>query len=81
MESLQLNKVEQQMVDDLRWASQAAEVRQHGGKLVAIHKKRVVGVGTDRDTLVAQAAKKAECAWHEIAVYVVPAADLSEIPH
>jgi Family of unknown function (DUF5678) len=80
MESLQLNELEQQMADDLHWASRAAEVRQHAGKLVAIHKKRVVGVGSDRDALVAQAAEKAKCGWHEIVVFVVPGTGLSETP-
>jgi hypothetical protein len=80
MEFLQLNQLEQQMMDDLRWAARAAEVRQHAGKMVAVHKKRVVGVGTDRDALVAEAADKAKCDSHEIVVYIVAEADLSEIP-
>ena len=57
MELLQLNDIEQRMADDLRWALRAPEVRQHPGKFVAIHQKRVVGVGSDRTALVAQAAE------------------------
>ena len=57
MELLQLNEIEQQLADDLCWALRAPEVRQHPGKFVAIHKRRVVGVGSDRTALVAQAAE------------------------
>ena len=80
MESLRLNDLERQMADDLRWAAQAAEVRRYAGMLVAVHKKRVVGLGSDRDALIAQAAEQENCAWHEIVVFVTPSAALSEIP-
>ncbi len=81
MGTLQLNELEQQMADDLRWASRSPEVRQHAGKLVAVYKKQILSVGTDRNVLVAQAAEKADCGWQQIVVYVVPGAALSEIPH
>ena len=80
MELLQLNETEQQLADDLRWALHAPEVRQHRGKLVAIHKRRVFGVGTDRTALVAQAAEAAQCRREELVVLVVPAGDLTETP-
>jgi hypothetical protein len=32
----------------LKWALQAPEVRQNAGKLVAVHRCRLVAVGTDR---------------------------------
>jgi len=68
------------MSDDLHWALRAPEVRQHGGMLVAVHEKRVVGVGTDRHALVTQAAERAHCAWQDLVVVVVPAPDLAELP-
>ena len=80
MDSLQLNEIEQQMSDDLRWALRAPEVRRYPGKLVAIHKKRIVGIGAERDALVAQAAETAQCCWQEVVVLVVPGADLAELP-
>ncbi len=45
MERYKLNDMEQQMSGDMQWALTALEVQQHHGKLVAVHKKRVVGVG------------------------------------
>ncbi len=80
MEPLRLNQVEQQLADDLQWALRSPEVRQYAGQLVAVHKKRVVGVGTNRDALVTQAAEKAQCPGHDLVVMVVPPADLTEIP-
>ncbi|HUY31639.1 MAG TPA: hypothetical protein VMV69_02590 [Pirellulales bacterium] len=81
IESLKLNDLERQMSDDLRWASRAPEVREHAGKLVAVYNKRVVGVGTDRDTLTAQAAQQAQCSSQDLVVLAVPVADLTEIPN
>lgn len=80
MEHLQLNDIDRQASDDLRWGLRAPEVRQHAGKLVAVHKKRVVGVGTNRDALVAEASEKTKCPWQDLVIIVVPAADLSELP-
>jgi hypothetical protein len=80
LETVHLNDNEQQAADDLRWALGAPEVRQHAGKLVAVHKRCVVGIGTDRDELVAAASAKARCPWQDVVVVVVPAADLSELP-
>jgi len=80
LETIQLNHNEQQATDDLRWALRAPEVRQHAGKLVAVHKRCVVGIGTDRDELVVEASAKARCPWQDVVVVVVPTADLSELP-
>lgn len=80
MELYRLNETEQRMSDDLDWALTAPEVQQHHGKFVAVYKKRVVGVGTDRMALVQQAAQEEQCHWGEIAVVVVPSLDIWEVP-
>jgi hypothetical protein len=80
MEGLQLSDIERQMAEDLHWGLGAPEIRQHAGKLVAVHRKRLVGVGTDRQKLVAEAAERAQCPWEDVVVLVVPPADLSELP-
>ena len=80
MDTLQLNEIEQQQRDDLRWATQAPDVQQYAGQFVAVYKKRVVGVGANRELLVAQAAEKAQCPWQDVVVVVVPSADFSEVP-
>ncbi len=71
MEVLKLNEIEQRMSDDVVWALSAPDVQQHQGKLVAVYKKRVVGVGLDRMALVRQAAQQEQCHWGDIAVVVV----------
>jgi hypothetical protein len=81
MERLKLNEMEQRMSDDLQWALAAPEVQQHPGKLVAVYKKRMVGVGTDRRALVQQAAEQEPCHWGDIAVVVVPSREVWEVPH
>jgi hypothetical protein len=78
MEFVQLNETEKQLSDDLRWALRSSEVRQHAGKLVAVHKKRVVGIGVNRDALVTQAAEAAQCRAQDVVVVVVPTANLAE---
>ncbi len=80
MEPLQLNEIERQSAGDLKWALRAPEVRQNAGKLVAVHKRRLVAVGMDRDALLAEASEKAQCPLQDIVVVVVPAADLTELP-
>jgi hypothetical protein len=72
MEPYRLNEIEQQVSEDLQWGLSAAEVQEHHGKFVAVYKKRIVGVGTDRMALVQQAAKQEQCHWGDIAVVVVP---------
>ena len=81
MDHSNLNEIEQQMSDDLQWALTAPEVQQHHGKLVAVYKKRVVGVGTVRMALVQQAAEREQCHWGDIAVVAVPGREAWEIPH
>jgi hypothetical protein len=81
MNEYTLNAVERQMVDDLDWAETAPEVQRHSGMLVVVHRKRVVAVGSDRDTIVAKAAAEERCAREDLVVVAVPRDDLSEIPH
>ena len=76
MELYKLNEKEQQMADDVHWAMSAPEVQQHHGKLVAIYKKRVVGVGTDRMAMVQQVARQEQCHWGDIAIVAVPSLDV-----
>jgi hypothetical protein len=71
---------ESQQAEDLRWAATAPEVQQHAGKVVVIHKKRVVAAGTDRRSLLAEAAAMEQCPWWELAVEVVPPGEHWEIP-
>ena len=73
--------VEQQMFEDLRWAEKAPEARQHIGKLVVVHRKRVIGVGIDRRQLLSQAATQEKFAEEDLVVVTVPRPDLQEIPH
>jgi hypothetical protein len=80
MQFLQLSDIEKQLSDDLQWALRAPEVRQHAGKFVAIYQKCIVGVGTNRDALVAEAAEKAHCPQQHVVVMTVPSEDLSELP-
>jgi hypothetical protein len=72
LELHQLSELEQQMSDDLHWAWAAPEVQQHAGRYVAIHKKRVVGVGLDARALAEQAAEKEGCHWGHIVITAVP---------
>jgi hypothetical protein len=68
-------------IEDFYWARQAPEVQQHQGKLVVVHKKRVVAVGTNRQNLVTEAAARENCAPEDLVVLVVPRVSLDEIPH
>lgn len=78
MELYKLNETEQQMSDDLQWALTAGEVQQHHGKLVAVYKRRVVGVGTDRMALAQQVAQEERCHWGDIAIVAVPSQDVCQ---
>jgi hypothetical protein len=80
MELYRLNETEQQISDDLQWALTAPEVQQHHGKLVAVYKRRVVGVGTDRMTLAQRAAQEEQCHWGDIAIVTVPSQDVWQVP-
>ncbi len=80
MDLYKLNETEQQMSDDLQWALTAPEVQQHRGKLVAVYKRRVVGVGMDRMALAQQAAGEQQCHWGDIAVVAVPSQDVWQVP-
>jgi hypothetical protein len=76
-----LTAIEQQQIEDLKWAGSAAEVQQHLGKYVVVHKKRVVAVGTDCTALLQEAAAREQCPEWELVVEVVPAIDAWEVPH
>jgi hypothetical protein len=75
-----MTAIERQQQDDLSWAATATEVQQHYGKLVVIHKQRVIAVGTDRKTLLEQASALEQCPWWELVVEVVPPLGLWEPP-
>jgi hypothetical protein len=81
MELYRLNELEQQISDDVDWGEASPEVQQHAGKLVAIRKKRILGVGTDWQVLRRQAAEQEGCDEHEVVILIVHPDDLSEIPH
>jgi hypothetical protein len=81
MELERMNEIEQQTSDDVQWALSAPEVQQHHGKLVAVHKKRVVGVGAEHMALVQRVAEQERCHGGDIAVVVVPSQKVWEIPH
>jgi hypothetical protein len=72
---------ERNQLEDLDWAATAPEVQQHYGKIVVIHKKRVVAVGTDQRSLLEQAAAQEQCPWWELAVEIVSPEEPWEIPH
>jgi hypothetical protein len=76
-----LSEREQKGVKDFYWAREAPEVQRHQGKLVVVHDKRVVAVGTDRQALVTQAAARENCEPEDLVVLVVPRVSLAEIPH
>lgn len=76
-----LTASERQQAEDLLWAATAPEVQQHVGKVVVIHNNRVVAVGTDRCSLLEQAAAQEQCPWWELAVEIVPPEEPWEIPH
>jgi len=78
-----MTDLEQRMLDDLRWGSEAAEVQNnpdHYGKLAAVHNKRLLGVGTERRALAEQAAKEVGVHWQEIVVVIVHRPGPWEIP-
>jgi len=81
MQQYRLNDIEQRMSDDVQWALTAPEVQQHYGKFVAVHKKHVLAVGTDRMKVAQQAAQAERCHWGDIAVVVVPSQEICEAPH
>lgn len=81
MRQRKASPAEHQMFEDLRWAEQAPEVRQHLGKLVVVHRKRVIAVGTDQPSLVRQAAAQESCPEEDLVVIAVSRPDLQETPH
>jgi hypothetical protein len=76
-----LSALEQRISDDVDWAQRSPEVREQHGKLVAIHNKKIIAVGTDRAALLQHAARATGFPAYEFAVVVVPSTGLWEIPH
>jgi len=77
-------ELDQQIADDFSWAQTAAEVQQnpeHFGKLVAVHQRRVLAVGRDRQLLAEQAARAAAVPCDQLVILLVPRPGLWEIPH
>ena len=75
------NVAERHAFEDLQWAETALEVRQHTGKLVVVHRKRVIAVGSNQDRLLHDAALKEKCSEGNLVIIAVPPADLEEILH
>ena len=72
--------IEEQQRDDAQWAAMSSEVQRNIGKFVAVHRRRVVAVGTDRRAVVEQAVAHERCPWWELVVELVPRPDLWETP-
>jgi hypothetical protein len=67
-------------IEDFYWALDAPVVQQHQGKLVVVHNKRIVAVGTNRQELVREASAQEGCEPEDLVVMVVPRVTLDEIP-
>lgn len=76
MEEYVLNETERRVSADLDWADSAPEVQEHQGKLVIIRNRRVIAVGTDQDALLAEATAREQCSEEELAIALVPRAEL-----
>jgi hypothetical protein len=65
---------EQRKNDDFEWALHDLELRQkYGGKIVAVHRKRVLGVGKTYQAAWAAAQRRRNCpAKKDVAMVVVP---------
>jgi len=83
MEICKATDLEQRMADDFEWAATAPEVQQnpqHFGKLVAIHNRRVLAAGRDRQALLEKAARETATPAQHIVVVLVPRPGVWEIP-
>lgn len=84
MQVRKMTELEQRLTEDFIWAENAPEVQQnpeHFGKLVAVHDKRVLAVGKDRQALVQQAATAVGVPVEQCVVVLVPRPGLWETPH
>jgi hypothetical protein len=84
MQQPKLTDSELSMTEDFDWARHAPEVQQnpeHFGKLVVVHHKRILAVGRQRQTLLAQAADSAKVPPEQLVVVLVPRPGLWETPH
>ncbi len=70
--SVPLSPLEKRMLEDLRWAARSPEMQQHSGKLAVIRNKRLLAVGFDQSSLLAQASAQEQCPEWELVVYLVP---------
>ncbi len=78
-----MNGGEMNMAKDFEWARHAPEVQQnpeHYGKLVVIQGKRILAVGRQCQSLVAQAANSAQVPAEQLVVVLVPRPGLWETP-
>jgi hypothetical protein len=79
MQVRNMTQLEQQLYDDLIWAGSAPDVQQnpdHYGKFVVVHKKCVLGFGSDRQALVQELAERQQLPWQELVVVVVARPDV-----
>jgi hypothetical protein len=59
---LQLDEAEQQLRQDYEWVLHDTAIqRQQAGKVVAVHKKRIWGVGESHSAALAEALKRPDC--------------------
>jgi hypothetical protein len=75
--------IQPKLAEDFEWARHAPEVQQnpqHFGKLVAVHAKRVWGVGREWVALQAQAAALAQVPAEQLVIVLVPRPGLWETP-
>jgi len=79
-----MTELDHRMTADHDWAEHAPEVQQnpyHYGKFVVVYNQRILAAGTDRQSLVEQAAEQVGVPWQHLVVTIVPSPDLLEIPH
>jgi hypothetical protein len=86
MQLRKMTELEQRMTDDFDWAMHAAEVQQnpeHYGKFVVVYNEQILGVGSDGQALVEQAAQQAGVPRQRLVVLIVhrPESFLLEVPH
>lgn len=84
--SRRMTEVEQRMMDDLDWASEAPEVQQnpdYHGKFVVVQDRQILGFGRDRMALAKEIEEKAGIPALQQVVVIVhrPGSFLQEIPH
>ena len=73
---------EQRKNDDFEWALRDLQVsKKYGGRVVAVHRRRVLGVGKSYQAAWVAAQRRRDCpAKHEVAMVVVPCLVTSSAP-